>query len=43
MGKLLLVAPKIDEGFRERIKEALQTARQAGDLRGRQPHPGADD
>ena len=28
MGKLMLVAPKIDEGFRERIREALQTARQ---------------
>jgi Spy/CpxP family protein refolding chaperone len=42
MGKLMLVAPKIDEGFRERIREALQTARQAGDLRGR-PAPGADE
>jgi Spy/CpxP family protein refolding chaperone len=41
MGKLMLVAPKIDEGFRERIREALQTARQAGELR--RPGPGADD
>lgn len=41
MGKLMLVAPSIDQGFRERIREALQTARQAGDLR--RPGPGADD
>src|SRR5688572_30076328 len=39
MGKLMLVAPKIDEGFRQRIREGLETARQAGDLR--RPAPGA--
>jgi Spy/CpxP family protein refolding chaperone len=39
MGKLLLVAPKIDEGFRERIRTAVQAARRGGDL-GRAP--GAD-
>jgi Spy/CpxP family protein refolding chaperone len=32
MGKLMLLAPKIDEGFRDRIREAIQTARAAGDL-----------
>jgi hypothetical protein len=30
MGKLLLLAPKIDEGFRERIRDAVQSARQGG-------------
>jgi hypothetical protein len=30
MGKLLLLAPKIDEGFRERIREAVQSARKGG-------------
>jgi Spy/CpxP family protein refolding chaperone len=42
MGKLLLLAPRIDEGFRERIREAVQSARQAGELRGK-PGPPADD
>jgi Spy/CpxP family protein refolding chaperone len=41
MGKLLLVAPKIDEGFRERIRTAVQSARRAGEL-GR-PRGEADD
>jgi Spy/CpxP family protein refolding chaperone len=36
MGKLLLLAPKIDDGFRERIREAVQAARQANGL-GRRP------
>src|SRR3954447_997516 len=35
MGKLLLLAPKIDEGFRERIREAVQMARRTGELGGR--------
>lgn len=35
MGKLMLLAPKIDEGFRERIREAVQAARQSGELRGK--------
>jgi Spy/CpxP family protein refolding chaperone len=38
MGKLMLVAPRIDEGFRERIREAVQSARQTGELRGK-PRP----
>jgi Spy/CpxP family protein refolding chaperone len=42
MGKLLLLAPRIDEGFRERIREAVQQARQAGELRGKPGAP-ADD
>jgi hypothetical protein len=29
MGKLMLLAPKIDEGFRERIRDAVQAARAA--------------
>lgn len=36
MGKLLLLAPKIDDGFRERIREAVQAARQAA-ASGRRP------
>ena len=32
MGKLLLLAPKIDDQFRERIREAVQTARRTGEL-----------
>jgi Spy/CpxP family protein refolding chaperone len=35
MGKMLLLAPKIDEGFRERIREAVQMARRTGELGGR--------
>jgi Spy/CpxP family protein refolding chaperone len=35
MGKLMLLAPRIDEGFRQRIREAVQSARQAGELRGK--------
>jgi Spy/CpxP family protein refolding chaperone len=35
MGKLMLLAPRIDEGFRERIREAVQSARQSGELRGK--------
>jgi Spy/CpxP family protein refolding chaperone len=31
MGKLLLLAPKIDQGFRERIRDAVQAARQGGE------------
>jgi hypothetical protein len=42
MGKLLLLAPKIDEGFRERIREAVQSARQTGELRGK-PRPADDE
>ena len=29
MAKLMLLAPRIDDGFRQRIREAVQTARQA--------------
>jgi Spy/CpxP family protein refolding chaperone len=32
MGKLVLVAPAIEEGFRDRIKTAVQAARRGGDL-----------
>jgi Spy/CpxP family protein refolding chaperone len=32
MGKLLMVAPAIEEGFRDRIKTAVQAARRGGDL-----------
>jgi hypothetical protein len=35
MGKLMLLAPRIDEGFRERIREAVQSSRQGGELRGK--------
>ena len=42
MGKLLLLAPKIDEGFRQRIREAVQAARQTGEL-GSQPRAGDPD
>jgi hypothetical protein len=39
MGKLMLLAPRIDEGFRERIREAVQSARKTGELR----RAGSDD
>jgi len=32
MGKMVLVAPAIEEGFRDRIKTAVQAARRGGDL-----------
>jgi Spy/CpxP family protein refolding chaperone len=32
MGKLVLVAPAIEEGFRDRIKTAVQAARRSGEL-----------
>jgi hypothetical protein len=43
MGKLLLLAPKIDEGFRDRIRQAVQAARQSGELSRGKGHAAPDD